>query len=211
MTFESLRLAHGLALGSPDSQVRTGVVEVLASLFLFGAAWPVPEMTAQAASAATQTLIENDADGLTRAANRMLGGIIAYVRWPDAPPGAPRTLCLAGTPRLTERIAPDMPGGGPVITVRRAGAADVGGGTCDILFLGRMAEDERRRWIGGLRGRPVLTITDDDPDCLRGAMFCLTARRGGLGFSVNLDAIGRGGLRVDPRVLKIGRDGGGAP
>jgi hypothetical protein len=57
----------------------------------------------------------------------------------------------------------------------------------------------------------VLTVTDDDPDCLRGAMFCLAPRPGGLGFSVNLDAIGRGGLRVDPRVLKIGQGDGGTP
>ena len=61
-----------------------------------------------------------------------------------------------------------------------------------------------------MRGRPVLTITDDDPGCSFGAMFCLRARAPGVSFSVNLDAIGRGTLRIDPRVLKIGSDDGDA-
>ena len=184
---------------------------MLASLFLIGAAWPLPQMTAQAASAASQTIVEDDPGGPTRAVNRMLGGIISYVRWPDGRRDTPRTLCVAGVPRLAERVAPIVPGG-PVVMVRHAQAAAVAGAAaCDIVFLGRMADIERRRWIGWVRGRPVLTVTDDDPDCHRGAMFCLATRPGGLGFSVNLDAIGRGGLRVDPRVLKIGRDEGGAP
>lgn len=94
---------------------------------------------------------------------------------------------------------------------RTTTAAATGGGDCDILYLGRMPAEDRRRLIAWVRDRPVLTISDDDPDCLYGAMFCLAAKPGGIGFSVNLDAIGRGPLRIDPRVLKIGRSDGGAP
>lgn len=181
---------------------------MLASLFLIGAAWPLPQMTVQAAN---QTIVEDDPGATTRAANRILGGIISYVRWPGGQQGASRMICVAGSPRLTGRIAPVVPGG-PAVTVRRAATAETSSaGACDILFLGRMSDIEERRWIGWTRGRAVLTVTDDDPDCLRGAMFCLAPRPGGLGFAVNLDAIGRGGLRVDPRVLKIGQGDGGAP
>src|SRR3546814_2028331 len=70
-----------------------------------------------------------------------------------------------------------------------------------------MPPGDRQRLIGWVRGRAVLTVTDDDPACLYGAMVCLARRPAGLGFSVNLDAIGRGPLRVDPRVLQIGRGG----
>lgn len=181
--------------------------EMLASLFLIGASWSLPQgapplMTSQPAS---QAIVEDGPDGLTRAANRMTGGIISYVRWPDGQSGARRTLCVIGAPRLTRQVAPIVPSGPPV-TVRPVAAADVGGGeSCDILFLGRLSDSDRQRWIGWVRDRAVLTITDDDPACVRGAMFCLAPRQKGLGFSVNLDAIGRGGLRVDPRVLKIGQ------
>ncbi len=180
---------------------------VLASLFLIGALFSTPQMSVQAAS---QTIVDDGADGLSRAVNRMLGGIVSYVRWPGAEERS-RTLCLVGAPRLTDRIAPGVPGRGPAIAVRRLTAAAVTGGSdCDIIFLGRMPADDRQRLIGWVRGRAVLTISDDDPACLYGAMFCLARKADGLSFSVNLDAIGRGPLRVDPRVLKIGQSDGGA-
>ncbi len=181
---------------------------VLASLFLIGALASTPQMAVQAAS---QTIVEDGVDGMTHAVNRILGGIVTYARWPGAE-RPDRILCIVGTPRLTDRIAPELPGRGQTVAVRRTSAAAVTAGSdCDILFLGRMAVADRQRLIGWVRGRPVLTITDDDPACLYGAMFCLAERPPGLGFSVNLDSIGRGPLRIDPRVLKIGQADGGAP
>lgn len=155
--------------------------------------------------AANQTIVESNPAGVTAGVNRIVGGIISYARWPDDPPRAPRTMCVAGTPQLTDRLAPAVPGG-QTITVRRLSTSANGGG-CDILFLGDMPVADRQRLIAWVRGRPVLTITDDDPGCSFGAMFCLRARPAGVSFSVNLDAIGRGSLRIDPRVLKIGSDG----
>ena len=162
-----------------------------------------------AVQAASQTIVENSAEGITSGVNRILGGIISYARWPAASPAAPRGLCLVGAPRLADRIAPIVPGG-PVVTVRRTTAAAATGGGCDIIFLGHMPIADPQRLIGWVRGRPVLTITDDDPDCSFGAMFCLSSSRSKISFSVNLDAIGRGPLRIDPRVLKIGSDDGAA-
>lgn len=162
--------------------------------------------------AASQTIVEDGADGMTRAVNRMVGGFISYARWPHGSAATTRTLCLVGTPQLTGSIAPSLPGGGGTVVVRRMSAAAVtGGDDCDILFFGRMPVADRQRLIGWVRGRPVLTISDDDPACLYGAMFCLTRKAGGLSFAVNLDAIGRGPLRIDPRVLKIGQGEGDLP
>jgi hypothetical protein len=70
---------------------------------------------------------------------------------------------------------------------------------------------DRRQLIAWVRGRPVLTITDDDAACIYGAMFCLDNKAANLSFSVNLDAIGRGPMRIDPRVLRIGGGEGGTP
>lgn len=171
---------------------------MLASLLLIGALFTAPEMSIQAAS---QTIVEDSDDSRARAVNRMLGGIISYARWPGERTTAPRTMCLVGTPQTTSRIAPT----GSIVIVRRVAAAGVtDDGGCDILFLGRMPVADRQRLIGWVRSRPVLTVTDDDDACIRGAMFCLHGRRTSLSFSVNLDSVGRGTLRIDPRVLKIG-------
>lgn len=178
---------------------------MLLSFFLAGALFTTPQMSVQAAS---QAIVEDGAEGTARAVNRTLGGIISYVRWPAPADSGRPTLCAVGTPRLAGRIAPDLPGPGS-IAVRRTTAAGAMAGGCDILYLGRLPDADRQRLIGWVRGRPVLTISDDDPECLHGAMFCLARRAAGLSFSVNIDAIGRSPLRVDPRVLKIGQSDGG--
>ncbi|WP_447757042.1 YfiR family protein [Sphingopyxis fribergensis] len=141
---------------------------------------------------------------MTRAVNRMVGGIVSYARWPNAPAPTGRVMCMVGTPRLTDRMAPDVPGTGSVVVRRLTAEAITTRTDCDILFLGRMPVADRRQLIAWVRGRPILTITDDDAACIYGAMFCLSNRAASLSFSVNLDAIGRGPLRIDPRVLRIG-------
>lgn len=178
---------------------------MLVSLFLIGSSFTTPQMAIQSAS---QTVVEDSADGMARGVNRMIGGIISYASWSGEPRATPRTMCVIGAPRLSNAIAPRV-AGGPLISVRRTTVAGATGDDgCDILFLGRMPAADRQRLIAWVRARPVLTITDDDPDCSYGAMFCLSGRATSLSFSVNLDAIGRGTVRVDPRVLKIGSDGG---
>src|SRR3546814_2110737 len=83
-------------------------------------------------------------------------------------------VCSSDLPRLAPRMAPDTPGRGS-ISVRPTTAAGVTP-DCDILFLGRMPVADRRQLIAWVRGRPVLTITDDDAACIYGAMFCLSSR-----------------------------------
>lgn len=178
---------------------------MLASLFLIGTLVTTPQMSVQAAS---QTAIEDGSGGMTRTVNRMIGGIVSYARWPNESAAVSRTMCVVGAPRLTDRLAPDVPGAGTVV-VRRVTVAAVTP-ECDILFLGRMPVADRRQLIAWVRARPVLTITDDDATCIYGAMFCLNNRAASISFSVNIDAIGRGPLRIDPRVLRIGGGEGGA-
>ncbi len=176
---------------------------MFASLFLVGASFATPQLAVQSAS---QTIIEDSATGMARGVNRMIGGIVSYAKWPDGTPRAARTMCVVGTPQLSSSLAPTV-AGGPVISVRRSTPAGGMGGGCDILFLGRMPVADRQRLNAWVRAKPVLTITDDDPTCSHGAMFCLFGRGSNLSFSVNLDAITRGTVRIDPRVLKIGSDG----
>lgn len=190
-------------LGQDDPETLWGHCPVLASLLLIGAVSTTPQMSVQAAA---QSVVEDG--GLTAAVNRMVGGITSYARWPSGTLATNRLMCVVGTPQLAPRMAPDAPGRGS-ISVRYTTTAAVDA-DCDILFLGRMPVADRRHLIAWVRGRPVLTITDDDAACIYGAMFCLSRRAASLSFSVNLDAIGRGPLKIDPRVLRIGAGEGGA-
>jgi hypothetical protein len=139
--------------------------------------------------------------------NRLVGGIISYVRWPDSRPAHERSLCVVGTPQLADSLRPTLPGNGHMSVMLRSARDVTQGSHCDILYMGQMTITERQQLIGWVRNKPVLTMTDADYSCAYGAMFCLGKRRQGISFSVNLDAIGRGPLRVDPRVLRIGTEG----
>ncbi len=179
---------------------------ILAAISVSSAALPIDDPY-NAPSAVHHTASIHDNSPAKRAADRLVGGIISYVRWPDSRPASHRPICIVGVPKLSENLHPLLPGNA-VMPISYRSANDVMQSEgCDTLFLGSMPVADRQRLIGWVRGRPVLTLTDNDPSCSGGAMFCLVQRKQTLSFSVNLDAIARGQLRVDPRVLRIGKEG----
>lgn len=194
-------------------------------MFLMAAdAMPVA-MTGQAPAAVVQpaALASGDGgEGPDRAMQRLIGGVIGYTRWPAARPGAMLRVCIAGRARLAaDPVPPFAASGAPLIwqfhpparwpAPPPRGAAPPELPDCDVIYLGQMPRADHRR-IGQLvRTRPVLTIAEDDPSCLFGSIICLTNRPGSseFGFTVNLDSLARSGLKIDPRVLRIGQAGGG--
>ena len=132
---------------------------------------------------------------------RMVQGILSYSRWPAA--RTPIRLCVAGAPRFGAAL----PGaGGGIVLIR--GAAELRAEACDALYLGPLLPAARAALLARMRGRPVVTIDEADPGCGAGAMFCLVIGRTGIAMEMNLDAVSRSGVRIDPRVLRLGRQVG---
>jgi hypothetical protein len=117
-------------------------------------------------------------------------------------------LCVLGAPRWAGGLlAPLLElHQRPVIASRLAGLDDPGLTQCDIVYSGPLTEDELRVLADHLSGHPVLTISENNPQCRVGSMFCLTVDDGHMAFAVNLDNVARGGVRVSPSVLQLGRD-----
>jgi hypothetical protein len=139
--------------------------------------------------------------GQPQAAARVVQGILGYTRWP----AAPRTLrvCIAGAARHAGLIGA-APGPGPQITARRiASPGAARAEDCEAVYLGAMAAADRAALLGRMRGQAVVTIDETDPSCRAGAMFCLRFARTDVGLELNLDAVSRSGVRVDPRVLRL--------
>ena len=59
--------------------------------------------------------------------------------------------------------------------------------------------------MGAVAGHPVLTISENDPSCTAGGMFCLNVDGERVSFDINLDAVARSGVRVHPNVLNLAR------
>ncbi len=136
---------------------------------------------------------------------RVVAGILGYARWP-APPETFR-FCLAGEVRHLHDARDSL---GQMtrqpLSVRNLAdheAAKVA--DCDVLYLGGLAPAQRSRLLAEAVGKPVLTISEGDSVCAEPSMFCLAVQGGEVGLLVNLDAISRSGIRINPKVLQLVR------
>jgi hypothetical protein len=134
----------------------------------------------------------------TQGVGALIGGIISYSRWPTQP--RPVRLCLAGSTRYALRMSDAQRAAGQSILIRSIGIAG-SPADCDVLYLGAMRDPARGRLLAATRGKPIVSIIEDDLHCQSGAMFCLLPGRST--FKLNLDAVSRSEVHIDPRVLRI--------
>jgi hypothetical protein len=140
-------------------------------------------------------------------------GIMSYSRWPQPPPAL--RLCVVGQPDYADALFAGamQVGKTPVDVSRKALRTGDISGQCDAVYTGGIDAAERRSLRPQLASHPILTITEDDPTCSDGSMFCLDTSGTGahVGFAVDLDSIARSGVQVNPRVLLLGRRPKAAP
>ncbi|WEK46779.1 MAG: YfiR family protein [Candidatus Andeanibacterium colombiense] len=146
---------------------------------------------------------QNDSGGDPYAvpAARMVVAFAEYTRWPSDP--RLFQLCIVGSAAHADEFRNLALADGRRINARRIAATAVDAASCQLLYLGEMPADAVRGLTEKVRGKGVLTIAEADPQCRSNAMFCLQYRAGLLSFKMNLDAISRSGLKVDPRVLRL--------
>ena len=132
-----------------------------------------------------------------------VSGMVRFTRWPQE--SMDMRLCVLGTGGSADELLR----AGAVGTAERPLAAQSVNlpkeslGDCQVLYVSGPIDLVARDQILKSNGRPMLTIAEGRETCSDGIMFCLdpASRR----FSVNLDAIARSGLRVNPQVLRLAR------
>lgn len=132
---------------------------------------------------------------------RMVRSFIDYARWPVRPD--PMTICVVGAPSHAGRLDELTLIDGRQIEARVVAPVALATSGCDVAYFGRVDPAAMRQALVAVRGKGVLTIAENDPQCRSQAMFCLRHDGASLAFAVNIDAISRSGLRIDPRVLRI--------
>ncbi|MBX9727542.1 MAG: YfiR family protein [Sphingopyxis sp.] len=158
----------------------------------------------QTAQPAVQTAVPEGPDAAAVAAADMVEAIVAYSRWPTRT--SPVTLCIAAPSPLTARIGAGTLGDGRRTVTERYATATLPAPGCDVLILGGAASiAEQQRIARASSGQPLLTISFADPMCRTGMMACIRESDAGMLFDLNLDAVARSEVRLDPRVLAIGR------
>lgn len=136
---------------------------------------------------------------------RTVRGMIEYTRWPQR--HDPLVLCVAGPTRHATQLGSIRLSDGRRVDRRNINATPTALGGCQILYLGDLAITLQRQLTEAVRGRGVLTIAEADPSNTAEAMFALSYKPAGLSFRLNVDAVARSGLKVDPRVLRLSQGG----
>jgi len=141
---------------------------------------------------------------LDAAVRQVVLGIISFTHWPTTP--VTLHLCVTGRPDYAHGLIDTLQAGSTQLDVERVRFDDASlGMACDVVYLGIMSGDERARVSAAVAGHPVLTISEHDPACTAGSMFCLNVDGERVTFDVNLDAVARSGVRVHPNVLNLAR------
>jgi hypothetical protein len=148
----------------------------------------------------------NEADPYRAVVARMIRGIVQYSRWPDNP----RRLraCIVGPADHAEDLIAGKEVAAIGVEVVRRGIDTASPQDCQLVYIGRMGIDEARGITARMRGEAVLTIAENDPACRSQAMFCLLFEADSLSFRLNIDAVSRSKVRVDPRVLRLAEEDG---
>lgn len=132
---------------------------------------------------------------------RIVQSLMDYSRWPET--RSPAQLCVAGPAFHSGRLDTLKLADGRPVVRRNVPASPIALAGCDVAYLGQLPLPTQRQLVAAVRGRGVLTIAEADPGCRSQAMFCLTYSAQAVGFRLNVDAVSRSGLRVDPRVLRL--------
>jgi hypothetical protein len=137
-----------------------------------------------------------------RATARMVKSVLEYTRWPQRQKVI--NLCVVGQARFGEGFAYASLDNGVLIRRRSLSQFDASAAsTCDALYLGRVETSKARQWTALMRGAPVVTIAEIDPQCISEAMICLIFRENALSFQLNMDAVARSNVSIDPRIFRM--------
>lgn len=139
------------------------------------------------------------------AAARTVRAIVDYTRWPVQP--NPVVLCVVGPAEHAGQLGAMRLSDGRRIERRDVAANPAALGTCHAVYLGNLPMVRQRELTAALRGRGILTVAEADPGNASEAMFVLTYQPQSLSFRLNVDAVSRSGLKIDPRVLRVARGG----
>jgi hypothetical protein len=134
---------------------------------------------------------------------------IKFVEWPPSAfrsPEDPVLLAVIGddpTAAAVERLDGKSVSGRRLVVRRAPGASAVD--PCHVLFIGASGKPELPALLGAIRQKPVLTVADFEGFAGRGGAIGFIRQSDRIGFEINEDAARDAGLKVNAKLLYLGR------
>ena len=131
-----------------------------------------------------------------------------YIQWPkESDTNKPFVIAVIGKDpfgvALDDAVSGQKVQGRPVVIKRFTKIEDAP--NCDILFVCASESDRLHQIFGVLHQAPVLTIGDIDRFAELGGMINLRTEDNRIRFEVNVQAIGRAGLKAGSQILRLAR------
>jgi len=174
--------------------------------WLFAGAWLILTALSTTSSCAQEPLLDYQAKG------EYLPKLALFADWPKSAlpkDKAPLVIGILGNdhfgPGLDAALASQHVGGRSLRIQRFQSAADVLDGTCHLLFICMSEKEKVADILQALRGRPILTVADQNRFCLRGGMINFINDSGKLRFEVNVDAAAASGITLSAKFLQVAR------
>ena len=145
------------------------------------------------------TLTETD-----KSVRSIVSGIVSYTRWPSL--SGPPKLCIYASSHYTQVLSSeDAQSQLPYTPVIVRNDREALAATCDAIYFGSESPAKQLELISQYQGRALLLISEQNPECVIGSAFCLITEQNQVRFSVNLDALTRSGVRVNPDVALLNK------
>lgn len=136
---------------------------------------------------------------------------IKLVTWPEARLAAgeaPIAVCLVDGEAMDEALRLALDGksveGHPVRVERLAAAGDELAG-CHVLYLDAAHQSRYPALMAKAAGKGVLVVDEGSNFTWPDGMIRLFADQGRVRFELNLQAVERAGLKIDPRLIRLAR------
>ena len=149
------------------------------------------------------TNTRSGASDVAKNVRMMVSGIVSYTRWPAL--SGPPKLCIFSSSRfstaLQENAATSLPYL-PVIIHTQQEAMISG---CNGFYFGNESPTFQMELTEQYPSKALLLIAEQNTECIIGSAFCLIIHNNDVRFAVNLDALSRSGVKVNPDVLMLAR------
>jgi hypothetical protein len=133
---------------------------------------------------------------------------IKLVSWPDRrfdDANAPVRVCVTRGDEMLEplrqSISGKLVGSHPIEVVQ----ADENLAPCHVLYLGRQASERYAALMASVSGKAVLLVDEGNAFTWPDGMIRLFLEQSRVRFELNLEAVERSGLKVDPRLIRLAR------
>lgn len=129
--------------------------------------------------------------------------VISYSKWSNV---SQPTLCVIDNSVATLAFQNQTKASAYNFHIVSVTSANFSKTQCQAVYFSGFSAQQQQNFINNYPQKNLLSFSDNNSDCEIGSTFCLYTRRGNMTFNVNLDALSRSGVHIDPRVLLLARN-----